>query len=414
MDLKDLFGNKPTNYVQFPPEEVPTLEKFLAERSMISPETKKQQETKIPNMFGGSLMPDAVNTRQPAPAKVSAVDPVDDDLKAAVIESDPVDESRLEEIKAMFQQEPQSVVADPSRTPASNLFDIKSIKETIEKDGYKPTGTDLAMTAVPLIADILTGGTGVGAKVGADYLGKKQEEIASKNKTLEQYLMDIQKTRATAKEKARSGLSNEEWAARELFKANLKQKLDAAKVPQKEQEKIMDLEMELSKEWRKDPFTVGTRKVADSFKRIMSVDPTKGDPIEDMGLIFDLMRALDPQSVVRESEQAMAIGARSYEDVAKYFTDLMSGNRKMTPTQVKNIKKFAARLYTKRMEGQKEFDRDFYSKAEKYGLDPNMIVGQLGDKTPLMWTNRKTGQTDVVLWPNNRVEEAIKAGAKRF
>lgn len=420
MDLKELFTQKQPNYVQFPPQETPTLEKFISERAMIPHDAVPVPEAapkKIPNMFGGSLMPggDSVSSAYAAPKSV--VDPVDAESKKAALESDPVSEERLAEIKSIFGIPSEAGNAAPSdvelpqRQPA---MDIASIKKTMDKDGYKLGFEDMLPALAPLAADLFTGGTGAGIPVAAGYLDKIQKDTASKNANLEKYLMDIEKSRATAKEKARSGLSNEEWAARELFKAGLKQKFKSADVDKKDQERIIKLETQLSKEWRQDPFTKDTRKVADSFRRIMAVDPSKGDPVEDMGLIFDLMRALDPASVVRESEQSMAIGARSYEDVANYFTDLMSGNRKMTPTQVQNIKKFAAKLYSKRLEGQSQIDSAFRKKAAKYELDPEMIVDQIGDKIPVLWTNRKTGKTDVILLTPNKVEAAIQAGAKRF
>ena len=154
-------------------------------------------------------------------------------------------------------------------------------------------------------------------------------------------------------------------------------------------------------------------KAADAFKRISSINPESADPVEDMGAIFDLMKMLDPQSVVRESEQAMAMGARSYDDVINNFESILSRKRKLTPDQVRNIKKFASRLYTLRKESQSEIDKGYEKKASNYGLNVENIVQKIGSGTPLLWKNTKTGKYDIVVLPEDQVEGAVKLGAQR-
>ena len=119
MDLKELFGKQP-NYVQFPPEEAPTLEKFIAERAMIphnATSSAEQDSKKIPNMFGGSLMPSSGMEYSAYSAPKSAIDSIDPDTKLSALESDPMEESRLAEIKGIF-----------------------GIKSPMEQRGYSPLG----------------------------------------------------------------------------------------------------------------------------------------------------------------------------------------------------------------------------------------------------------------------------------
>jgi hypothetical protein len=182
---------------------------------------------------------------------------------------------------------------------------------------------------------------------------------------------------AIGKEKpmdAPKGLTSEEWNRRQNYTYRLKSGLEKDKLSSKEKKDNRDLEVKLSKEWSSDEFTKGTRKVADAYKRIEKIDPANTNRIEEMGAIFDLMKSLDPQSVVRESEQAMAINARSYSDVVNYFDSILSGESKLTKTQLQNIKKFATNLYRKRMESQSDLDKGYTERAKRYSLNSENIV----------------------------------------
>lgn len=216
MDLKELFGKQP-NYVQFPPEKAPTLEKFIAERAMIPhdarPAPASDDPNKIPNMFG-NLMPDGDSVSSAYSAPKSVVDPVDTETKAVALESEPINEGRLAEIKAMFDmQAPVSQTAQAPQMPErQSSMDIASIKKIIDKDGYKLGFEDMLPALAPLAADLFTGGTGAGLPVAAGYLDKIQKEEASKNATLEKYLMDIERSRA----KNRSGSLSRRYQPRNI------------------------------------------------------------------------------------------------------------------------------------------------------------------------------------------------------
>lgn len=465
MEFKDLFVKQrpPKDYVSYPPQETPTLEKFFQER------TNKPVTQEINTISSAPKAPilDATKLDPSSPSYTGSKKDIE------------IPEQEVEQIKQIYSTEtsvpqfsqvlPDNAIQTPEmpkiptpsyqeqisqtmgRVPAKSSLDLQAISEEADRLTRKTSWEDALPALAPLAVEAIFGPSRQGEtfKLAGDYLvGEVGKEKARKQK-LEDTLLSMERARQLALAKSKygkeskvevdvegkpiitplseawgkqawkapqkpSGISNEDWMARQKFLSDLKLKLDKEKLTDKQKENIIEREMKLSTEWNKDEFTRGTRKVVDSFKRIASIDPYKADPVQDMGLIFDLMRSLDPQSVVRESEQAMAIGARSYEDVANYFDSLLSGKRKLTPDQVLNIKKFASRLYQKRLESQKLFDQGYLSKAGKYSLDPSMIVQSLSAGVPVMWKNSKTGRVDVIVLPEERVNQGLPEGAIRL
>lgn len=325
----------------------------------------------------------------------------------------PIAQSKVDELKAIFKPKPE--VPEVPQAPQAPQAPQVSTKKNPEK---KPSfdWMSLLPALAPLAVEALMGtqsqGTaGEGAAISAKYILDEENKKSTRKKEFENKLIEMQQARDVASIKAESkgqkylevkgpdgepiitpseeaayqeawkaapkppsGLSAEEWNRRQNYTYRLKSGLEKDKLSSKEKKDNRDLEVKLEKQWSSDEFTKGTRKVADSYRRIEKIDPNNTNRIEEMGAIFDLMKSLDPQSVVRESEQAMAIGARSYSDVVNYFDSILSGESKLTKTQIQNIKKFAANLYRNRMESQKDLDKGYTERAKRYSLNSENIV----------------------------------------
>lgn len=330
---------------------------------------------------------------------------VEGDLKVKT----PVSTPRVEEIKKIFAPAAPEMAPIPPTTPVP-----ETPAAPVEEKGFD--WASLLPALAPLATEALMSGGGTAGEslgISGSHLLTQEGKKETRKNELENKLLDMQKARdlasikASGKEKplttsntlpvvgedgkiryemvgeaigkekpmdAPKGLTSEEWNRRQNYTYRLKSGLEKDKLSSKEKKDNRDLEVKLSKEWSSDEFTKGTRKVADAYKRIEKIDPSNTNRIEEMGAIFDLMKSLDPQSVVRESEQAMAINARSYSDVVNYFDSILSGESKLTKTQLQNIKKFATNLYRKRMESQSDLDKGYTERAKRYSLNSENIV----------------------------------------
>ena len=357
--------------------------------------------------------------------------PVKPEVAAVAAASPKVTPEMLDQIRASLAQPALAEVSSSETLPpqaavAPEKIDLKAIREQVEQEGPQLGLTDALLGLIPVGVDAMTGGYGGGLDVGAKYYTERAKDNEKRKQTLEDFLLKSAQARsiAGAKKSAsaklptasnlvpveRDGKVVYEWAGKaagmqkpekESTSLGLEDRMkllqEAArlralnkkdKLTQDEEKEKRDLEMTLSDRWEKNKFTMGTRDVTASYNRIAKISPENSSPIDDMGAIFDLMKALDPSSVVRESEQAMAIGARSYGDVVSYFGSIMSGERKLTPGQVRNIQKFAKRLHDSRIQEQKKVDAGFLQKAESYGLNPANVVQKISENHAVKWKGK--------------------------
>lgn len=130
---------------------------------------------------------------------------------------------------------------------------------------------------------------------------------------------------------------------------------------------------ELNKDRESIKTTKNTRELAEAHGKIMNT--TFGtDPISDVATVFALFKMMDPGSVVRESEQALGMGARSYEDLVNNVGPIITKQRYLTPTQIKNIRRLAQKMYDQQLTLQESsVDSQMSQRAKKYGLDPKEV-----------------------------------------
>lgn len=120
--------------------------------------------------------------------------------------------------------------------------------------------------------------------------------------------------------------------------------------------------------------TKNTRELAEAHGKIMNTTFGK-DPVSDVATIFSLFKMLDPGSVVRESEQALGVSARSYDDLVSNAGPLLMKQRTLTTTQVKNIRALADKMYKQQLAIQdSSVDSMMKQRAKKYGLDADEVA----------------------------------------
>ena len=99
-------------------------------------------------------------------------------------------------------------------------------------------------------------------------------------------------------------------------------------------------------------------------------------PIGDVAAATKIMKLLDPGSVVRESELAIAMQATGLLDrVIGYSNSILQG-QKLTPAQKVQFNKLASDLFTTASNTFNEKREQFADLATGYGFDPARVVGK--------------------------------------
>lgn len=94
----------------------------------------------------------------------------------------------------------------------------------------------------------------------------------------------------------------------------------------------------------------------------------------DMSLVYSYMRLLDPGSMVKEGEYAMAENARGVpESIRNQYNKLIDGER-LTPEQRKNMVAEGRNIAKTTYAMQREIDDRYSNLAKTYGIDENMVI----------------------------------------
>jgi hypothetical protein len=101
----------------------------------------------------------------------------------------------------------------------------------------------------------------------------------------------------------------------------------------------------------------------------------KANAIGDLAAATKIMKLLDPGSVVRESELALAMQAGGLLDrVSNYATNVIQGT-KLSPAQRKEFADLANSLFSVSVDAFNEKRNQYSDLASQYGFDVNRVVG---------------------------------------
>ena len=141
---------------------------------------------------------------------------------------------------------------------------------------------------------------------------------------------------------------------------------------------LQKTEIELNKQYVSESKGFIETKIAiDKAKAALkdaATNPTAG---LSAGTAF--MKILDPQSVVRETELAMALKSSGWFDRATNVANtLQSGKTILTPTQITNLNKTIDGLFEEVKAEQRIVDAGYITRAKSYGLNINNIITDRG------------------------------------
>lgn len=113
--------------------------------------------------------------------------------------------------------------------------------------------------------------------------------------------------------------------------------------------------------------------VRDSYERVRQ-SAAQNTGAGDMGLIYGYMKMLDPGSVVRESEFAMAAAAGSFgEQIQGLVTRIVNGER-LPESQRQEFVRSAEVLYQESAANAQAVNDQFSTRAGEWNVDPTRFV----------------------------------------
>lgn len=132
-------------------------------------------------------------------------------------------------------------------------------------------------------------------------------------------------------------------------------------------QKGFENEMKLSGSFKGEPIYKDFNDMKSAFGQVVS-SLSAGTPIGDVAGATKIMKLLDPGSVVRESELAIAMQASGRMDrLQNYFNNFMTG-QKLTPTQRDDFQALANELYAAAGQAYNQKRGEYQQFGEAYGF----------------------------------------------
>jgi hypothetical protein len=244
--------------------------------------------------------------------------------------------AQMVEEEGRFLGETPAVAARPAG------FDIQAIAPQLMAqgpEGRKAFGELLAAQKT-LMGDTFSLAEGA-KQFQRDPITGEVREVASGAPKREPVPSTIQAYRLAQDQGFKGSLLDYETAIKRAGASNVKVNVP---VNMTEGQKGFENEMKLGGAFKGEPIYKDFSDMKSSFSQVVS-SLGAGTPIGDVAGATKIMKLLDPGSVVRESELAIAMQAAGRMDrLQNYFNNMITGE-KLTPTQREDFKALANELY---------------------------------------------------------------------
>jgi hypothetical protein len=132
-------------------------------------------------------------------------------------------------------------------------------------------------------------------------------------------------------------------------------------------QKGFENEMALGKAFKNEPIYKDFNEMQSAYSQVVS-SLKQGTPIGDVAGATKVMKLLDPNSVVRESELGIAMAAAGRMDrLQNYFSNMMSG-QKLTPTQRDDFQNLSNELYAAAGQAYNKKRQEYEQFGTSYGF----------------------------------------------
>lgn len=147
----------------------------------------------------------------------------------------------------------------------------------------------------------------------------------------------------------------------------------------KEGQRTFENENKLRDDYSANPIVKSAAEMQNAFRLIETAN-ARPSPANDMAMATKYMKILDPNSVVRESELALALNATGVMDRVFNYAEQITKGMKLNPKQRQDFYD-SAKAINDAMQAEKgKVDTQFTELATGYGLSPNNVVTSLRTK----------------------------------
>ena len=147
----------------------------------------------------------------------------------------------------------------------------------------------------------------------------------------------------------------------------------------KEGQRVFENEDKLRADYKAEPLVKAASEMSSAFQTIDAAFK-RPSAANDLAMATKYMKILDPTSVVRESEFALAVNATGLLDkVGNYAAAILKGE-KLNPAQRKDFYDSAKAIHDAFQEKRAEVDQQYSEMATGYNLKPENVIPSL--RTP--------------------------------
>jgi hypothetical protein len=156
-----------------------------------------------------------------------------------------------------------------------------------------------------------------------------------------------------------------------------------------------DMEDKLRGDFQANPTVKAAAEMQSAFKLIETASKSPS-PANDMAMATKYMKLLDPGSVVRESELAMAMNTTGLVDKVQNYAKMIVTGQKLTPTQRQEFLDSAKAINDAFQKEKDGISVRFSENAKQYNLSPENVVGapRTVDAPKIKRYNPKTGKIE--------------------
>jgi hypothetical protein len=137
-------------------------------------------------------------------------------------------------------------------------------------------------------------------------------------------------------------------------------------------QKGLDNELQLNKDFKSEPIYKDYQNMASAYKQIKA-GIAANNPIGDLTAATKIMKLLDPDSVVRESELGMAMAASGRMDRMKSLYAQHVQGRKLNPQQSREFGELADELFEAAGSLYNQKRSQYKEVGERYKLNTNLL-----------------------------------------
>jgi hypothetical protein len=144
-------------------------------------------------------------------------------------------------------------------------------------------------------------------------------------------------------------------------------------VDARERSRLFEWGNKLRDDLKSDNRIKAADEMSSAFKLIETAK-MRPSPANDLAMATKYMKVLDPESVVRESELAMAMNASGLFDRVTNYAQMVLNGTKLTPKQREDFYGSAKAINDSFQKGATEIIGQYEDAAKRYGLDPKDVT----------------------------------------